>query len=564
MGQSQNNMKNLQILIQILLLSSASLREIRRVRRETFGGTLLSRSVGKVSQEIFGSLINDGSEDSNIVISPASIHLALSLLYHGSASHTKDELEKFLNYDTIKESYIQNATQKLLKSYGDKIKEVKSRSTIENANTIFTDKHLNIKDSFKKDLAEYLFAKVQQVDFQEPVKSAKVINNWVQNKTRNLIKDLISPVLITDDSKLLLLNAIYFKANWMSNFDKLDTVSRPFRVREGVNKNVDIMTQTNLFQYKYNYDFKSQIISLPYQDENFSMIVILPFEEGNEKVNEVINKVLEEDLNTIIRGMEETEVDIFLPKFKLSYKSELVNVLQKKGLTNLFQNGDFSRISDEEELEVSDIVHETKIEVNEVGSEAAGVTGILLGVRSGPSANVEQMVVDRPFVFVIHDKQNNIPLFIGKIAAPTESLENTGDNVINSENPISTLRDNDDFQNVKNSSGSGFGLRGVDLDNSKNTVSVRGQDVIQVLNGLDLDPEDKNFYLNNPDKIDQLGLHVNCTLVSVRELTNTKNVMFPCGGRDTQPIEDYQKKHGDPSLLGVNGEQAALQAQAGV
>merc|ERR1719420_804512 len=317
-------MKNLQILIQILLLSSASLREIRRrVRRETLKETHLSRSVGKVSQAIFGSLIEDGSEDSNIVISPTSIHLALSLLYHGSASHTKDELKNFLNYNGVEESTIQNATRKLLKSYGDKIEEVKSRSTIENANTIFTDKHLNIKDSFKKDLAEYLFAEVQQVDYQEPVKSAQEINNWVQKKTRNLIKDLISPDLITDDSKLLLLNAIYFKANWMSNFDKLETVSRPFRVREGVNKNVDIMTQTNLFQYKYNYDFKSQIISLPYQDENFAMIVILPFEEGNENVKKVINKVLEEaeDFNTIIRRMEETEVDIFLPKFKQSYKS---------------------------------------------------------------------------------------------------------------------------------------------------------------------------------------------------------------------------------------------------
>merc|ERR1712012_609501 len=280
MGQSQNNMKNLQILIQILLLSSASLREIRRVRRETLKETHLSRSVGEVSKAIFGSLIEDGSEDSNIVISPTSIHLALSLLYHGSASHTKDELKNFLNYNSIEESYIQNATRKLLKSYGDKIEEVKSRSTIENANTIFTDKHLNVKDSFKNDLAKYLFAEVQQVDFQEPVKSAEEINNWVQNKTRNLTQDLISPDLITDDSKLLLLNAIYFKANWMSNFDKLETVSRPFRVREGVNKNVDIMTQTNLFQYKYNYDFQSQTISLPYQDENFAMIVFLPFEEG--------------------------------------------------------------------------------------------------------------------------------------------------------------------------------------------------------------------------------------------------------------------------------------------
>merc|ERR1711902_162758 len=535
------------IVIQFVLLSTASLNPVQH-----FEETHLSRSVASVSKSIFKTLIEDESEETNVVISPTSIHLALSILYHGSSGSTKDALKSFLNYAYIEEQYIQEATQKLLMSYGRQIKEL--NETIEVANVLFADKDVKIKEDYQKVLQTYLFSEVRQVDYSEPIKSAEDINSWVQNKTRDLITDFISPDLITEESKLLLLNAIYFKADWMNYFDKLDTVSRAFTVREGVIKNVDIMAQTNVFPYKYNYDFDSQIISLPYQDENFSMLVILPFEEGNDKVNEVIEKVLEEDLNTILRGMEETDVEIYLPKFKLGYKSQLVKALQKNNLTNLFLNGNFSRISDED-LEVSDVVHETKIEVTEEGSEAAGVTGVLLGVRSGPPANVEQMIVNRPFVFVVHDKKNNLPLFIGKIASPTESVENIADNSIEekAQGPIiEPYRDLPIISTEKEEENS-----------SANPIGIRREDVLKLLEGQD--PEQKNYYLNNPQAIPEaLGLRVNCTLVNLQEMINSKNVMFPCGGRDTQPIEDYKKLHGDPSALGVNGEQAALQIKEGI
>merc|ERR1711902_92951 len=538
------------IVIQFVLLSTASLNPVQH-----FEETHLSRSVASVSKSIFKTLIEDESEETNVVISPTSIHLALSILYHGSSGSTKDALKSFLNYAYIEEQYIQEATQKLLMSYGRQIKEL--NETIEVANVLFADKDVKIKEDYQKVLQTYLFSEVRQVDYSEPIKSAEDINSWVQNKTRDLITDFISPDLITEESKLLLLNAIYFKADWMNYFDKLDTVSRAFTVREGVIKNVDIMAQTNVFPYKYNYDFDSQIISLPYQDENFSMLVILPFEEGNDKVNEVIEKVLEEDLNTILRGMEETDVEIYLPKFKLGYKSQLVKALQKNNLTNLFLNGNFSRISDED-LEVSDVVHETKIEVTEEGSEAAGVTGVLLGVRSGPPANVEQMIVNRPFVFVIHDKKNNIPLFIGKIASPTESIVNIADNSIEEkpQSPVTTFSDG--FPSVIASA------ERKEESSPANPIGVRREDILKLTEGLD--PEDKAHFLNNPQEIllEADGLHVNCTLVNLNEMINSKKVMFPCGGRDTQPIEDYKKLHGDPSTYGVNGEQAALQSNAGI
>jgi len=535
-----NHMKK--ILIQTLLFSSASLNPLQNLEE-----THLSRSVASVSKFIFKTLVEAESEEANVVISPTSIHLALSILYHGSSGSTKDALKSFLNYDYIEEQYIQRATRKLLQSYGRRIKELDE--SIEVANVLFADEDVKIKESYQKALQTYLFSEVRQVNYSEPIKSAEDINSWVQNKTKDLIRDFISPDLITEETKLLLLNAIYFKADWMNYFDKLDTLSRSFTVKEGVSKNVDIMAQTNVFLYKYNYDFDSQIISLPYQDENFSMLVILPFEEGNDKVNKVIEKVLEEDLNTILRGMEETDVEIYLPKFKLGYKSQLVNALQKNNLTNLFLDGNFSRIS-EEDLEVSDIVHETKIEVNEEGSEAAGVTGVLLGVRSGPPANVEQMIVNRTFVFVIHDKENNLPLFIGKIASPTESVENIADNSIEEKapSPIETYREEFPIISTERE----------EENSSANPIGIRREDVVKLLEGQD--PEQKNYYLNNPQAIPEaLGLRVNCTLVNLQEMINSKKVMFPCDGKDTQPIEDYKKLHGDPSALGVNGEQAALQ-----
>merc|ERR1719351_747375 len=266
------------ILIQTVLFSSASFRSVQESH--------FQRSVGSVSKSLFKTLVEDSSEETNVVISPTSIHLALSLLYHGSEGDTKDDLKSFLNYELNED--------------------------IEVANVLFADKDAKIKESYQEVLQTYLFSEVRQVDYSEPIKSAEDINRWVQNKTRNLITDFISPDLFTEESKLPLLNAIYFKADWMNYFDKLDTLSRPFTVKDGVTKTVDIMSQTNNFLYKHSYDFDSQIISLPYQDDNFSMIVILPLEEEgrNVKLNDVIDKVLEVDLNSIIRGMERNNLRI--------------------------------------------------------------------------------------------------------------------------------------------------------------------------------------------------------------------------------------------------------------
>merc|ERR1719232_1359908 len=133
--------------------------------------------------------------------------------------------------------------------------------------------------------------------------------------------------------------------------------------------------------------------------------------------------------------MEANSLRLSLPKFKLGYKTELKSTLRQQGLENIFESADFSGISDER-LEVSDVVHETRIEVNEEGSEAAGVTGILLDLRGGLTETPE-MTLNRPFIFVIQDQENNIPLFIGKIASPNVALALGEEEVANAESLVS-------------------------------------------------------------------------------------------------------------------------------
>jgi len=178
------------------------------------------------------------------------------------------------------------------------------------------------------------------------------------------------------------------------------------------------------------------------------------------------------------------------------------------GMTHVFENADFSGIS-QEYLEANSFLHEAKVEVNEAGSEASGVTGISLGIRSGVSA--QEFNANRPFVFMIIDKESEVPLFVGKIIHPAESKKSPA------------------------------------LDSE---IGVRQNDLDVVLN-----PEDRRHMENNPELFVEEH-KLNCT--PIENYFNTEMVKFPCPPNDTRPIEDYHRKFGDASELGINGELADL------
>jgi len=372
-----------------------------------------------------------------------------------------------------------------------------------------------VRQEYQAGLQNSLRSGVRAVDFSQQDLAAEEINDWVENKTNNLITDFISPDIISANTRLLVLNAIYFKANWKYPFLKFDTLSSvKFDVTENSEVEVDMMAKSDTILYQSNNALQSDIFSLPYEDENFQMMVFLPHDNSGDSLQNLIRKFQSVDFNNIYDNLNESMVDLYLPKFSIGYKSELVTALMSHGIRSMFnpEEADFSRIS-EEPLRVSNILHETKVEVNEEGSEAAGITGAVLDLRASISHSRE-VNVNRPFVFVIHDLRNNLPLFIGKVVNPS------------SEQP-----------RQKNTKAA-----------LENFIALRTEDLYQD----DLDQEDLAHIAANPqDFVDP----TNCSQV---EYINSEKVYFPCAGRDTEPIEDHKRQYGDPSVLGVNGEQAAL------
>merc|ERR1719351_342707 len=396
-----------------------------------------------------------------------SIHFALSMLQRGAHGTTKQKIRNFMNLN----------------------------------------EELDINEIFVKKLEEFYFSNIKEVDFSQPEESARLINNWVANKTENLIKEFLSPDAISDDSRLVLLNAIYFKANWMKSFNKFDTYSQVFNINQEKQLNVDMMYQQETFSFAENDKLDCQVLDLPYEDENFSMLIFLPNQSGSEPLNRIIKNLEYRDITRILKDMKEKVMSVSLPKFMVGYKSQLRDTLMTLGMTHVFENADFSGIA-QEYLEANDFLHEAKVEVYESGSEASGVTGISLGIRSGVSA--KEFNANRPFVFMIIDKESEVPLFVGKIVHPTESTKSS---------PL-----------------------GVE-------IGVRQNDPES------LDPEDRSHMEKNPELFVKQQT-VNCT--PIENYINSEMVKFPCPPNDTRPIEDYHRKFGDASELGINGELADL------
>ena len=472
--------------------------------KDSLNAKHVSKSVAGISRNIFNSLVEqeENSTRTNIIISPLSLFLSLSMLYHAAENSTKRELESFLQFESFEENRIEDTSRDLISNYGKRRREL--NTTIELANALFIDNDFRVNEEYQERMAASLFSSVQTVDFLHSEESANRINRWVENKTHDLISEFLSSDEIDVDTRMILLNVIYFKANWMNKFDKLDTAETDFYLLDNQVERVETMLQVGNFFYSDSETLNSKIVSLPYEDENFSMLLFLPNSEGGDSLENVLDQVLSQDFNALIGSMNKTELQIGLPKFKLGYRTELRTTLENIGVESMFGNADFSNLS-EEPVQVDNILHETMIEVSEEGSEAAGVSGSLLGTRSGVLQRPTEVNFDRPFIFVIQDHKNNVPIFIGKIVDPLQSSGSFSEKIELSER---------------------------------------------------IAPDQLLSELRGPDMPVQIQ---NCSKVA--DYVNSSKILFPCPPYDTAPIEEYKEKFGDTSEIGVNGEVAALRLE---
>uniref|UniRef100_A0A8C4XYL2 Serpin B6 n=1 Tax=Gopherus evgoodei TaxID=1825980 RepID=A0A8C4XYL2_9SAUR len=284
------------------------------------------------------------------------------------------------------------------------------------ANQLYGEKTLKFLATFIDSCQKFYHAELEQLDFSRAAEdSRKHINAWVEEKTEGKIQNLLAQGVVDSMTRLVLVNAIYFKGNWATQFNKDHTVERQFKINKNESKPVQMMFKKAKFNMRYIGEFQTKILDLPYVDNETSMIILLP-DEIQDNSTELTHEKLTEWIHPEM--MKYTKVEVFLPRFKLEQAYDLKPVLKSMGMADAFDSDkvDLSGMSASNDLVLSEVVHKSFVEVNEEGTEAAAATGVILagcGLQIPP-----QFTADHPFLFFIrHNKTGNI-LFYGRFCSP--------------------------------------------------------------------------------------------------------------------------------------------------
>ncbi|XP_015428728.1 PREDICTED: ovalbumin-related protein X-like [Dufourea novaeangliae] len=341
------------------------------------------------------------SNEGNIVSSPLSIHMILSLLSHGAETETLNELTSGLCHhekSSIKEGYT-NLTALL-----NELSNVK----LYIANAIYVQDGFELLTEFSTIGTNAYKSVVSKLDFKHKTEAATRINTWVEETTNHTISDLVSADDFDEHMKLVLINAIYYNGMWLHKFDKKQTQKKAFHVTRNEKRMVATMFNKSKYDYGEIPTLDAKFIEIPYMNKDIVMTVLLPNEVDGLKTlqNNFSLDILENASRT------NAEIELYLPKFKIEFMVDLKKILRKLGLNTMFQdNADFGRISNVP-LKVSKVLHKAMIEVNEEGTEAAAATVVHMRLRR-MIYMPEQFLVDRPFMFIIQHKPSNVPLFVG-------------------------------------------------------------------------------------------------------------------------------------------------------
>ncbi|AGD92155.1 putative serpin-like protein [Megavirus lba] len=344
------------------------------------------------------NLFNNFDSVSNI-FSPLSINYALSLLHLAALEITNLELSNLLKYKyTVDDLQV--------------INDIFNDNTIDMTNLMLINKTQNINKKYKNMVNNLV--KIIQGDFENPDLVAQKINHYVENKTNGLIKDIISPKNINNDTIMILVNTVYFKSKWKYGFD----VNKTFREKFGSEKKiVDLMNNQNYFNYYENKSF--QIIEIPYQNENFVLGIILPkIVPDNDTIDYTINNVpiiTAQEVNELINNLSLEKVNIYIPKFTDKKKLNLVPILKKMGLVKIFDTNMCQLDLISNNICVSNIIHEAVIIVDESGTTASAAT-VITGralARAPKKENIKTFQADHPFVYYIRHLPTNMFLFFG-------------------------------------------------------------------------------------------------------------------------------------------------------
>ena len=365
------------------------------------------------------------SEEDNLFFSPYSISLALAMAYSGASGETERQMAEVLGFGLPQERLhlVFNALDLALTSAEEE--EKGNRFQLNVANSVWGQQGHGFLQDFLDTLAVNYGEKVREVDFKDNSEGARVlINDWVTEETEERIKNLIPPDAITRYTRLVLANAIYFNAAWQSAFNEAATTTLPFHRLDGTEIEALMMRQQATLGYGQAHGY--QAVELPYEGGNIAMTILLP-DSGN--FTEFEESISADSLDSITQALERRLLLLTMPKFELDSSFSLSGTLEDMGMANAFDDkrADFSGIDglscvvgDDECLLISDVLHKAFVTVDEDGTEAAAATAVIIGITKSVGAPEEpiRVIVDRPFLFLIRDRQTGAILFLGRVLQP--------------------------------------------------------------------------------------------------------------------------------------------------
>ncbi|XP_053456222.1 neuroserpin [Nycticebus coucang] len=387
------------------------------------GNTVPGERFAELSVNMYNRLRATG-EDENIVFSPLNIALAMGMMELGAQGSTQNEIRHSMGYDSLK-----NGEEfPFFEDFSNMVTAEKSQYVMKMANSLFVQNGFHINDEFLKMMKKFFNAEVYHVDFSQNIAAAAHINQWVQNNTDDLLKDLVSSRDFDAATHLALVNAVYFKGNWKSQFRPENTRTFSFTKDDESEVQIPMMYQQGEFYYGEFSDGSNeaggiyQVLEIPYEGDEISMMLALSRQEVPLATLEPLVKpqLIEEWANSV----KKQKVEVYLPRFTVEQEIDLKDVLKALGITEIFiKNANLTAMTDNKEIFLSRAIHKSFLEVNEEGAEAAAASGMIAISRM--AVLYPQVIVDHPFFFLIRNRRTGAILFMGRVMHP-ETMNTRG------------------------------------------------------------------------------------------------------------------------------------------
>jgi serpin B len=384
---------------------------LQKVNNEEFELTAIDKKV-VAANNTFGlnllQTIYEIDPQANVFISPMSISLALGMTLNGAQDQTFEAMRQTLDWQDLDTTQINESYRNLIDILLNLDKEV----VLELANSIWCRQEFQVLPSFIEVNRRYFDAEVSALNFDDP-SAVETINSWISDKTHGRINDVldsIDPFVV-----MYLINAIYFKGMWTYAFDPAHTNQDIFYAPAGALQ-IPMMNHTAKHGYYATEDF--QAVDINYGNGDFSMTIILP--TAPKTISDLMADINADNLRQWLNSFKSDSVTVFLPKFKLEYKILLNDPLSTLGMGIAFSDAaDFRRISPTGDLYISRVIHQSFLDVNEEGTEAAAVTVVEVSLTSiGGGTRPHVIRLDHPFLFFIREKTSQSILFSGILNSP--------------------------------------------------------------------------------------------------------------------------------------------------